>query len=114
MAGSSDGSPGGAGSARHVAEALRVADYSRGRTLAEGLGLLPKEKTGFQPAALDAPAVARRAVGAIFFYWLGEKQSYLWAITPQKTSLFTLPPGAEIDAAVQRYREALRGRRKPC
>ena len=90
-------------------EALRVADYSRGRTLAEGLGLLPKEKTGFQPAALDAPAVARRAVGAIFFYWLGEKQSYLWAITPQKTSLFTLPPGAEIDAAVQRYREALRG-----
>src|SRR5258708_35756037 len=26
-----------------------------------------------------------------------------------KTSLFTLPPGAEIDAAVQRYRKALAG-----
>jgi len=90
-------------------EALQVADYSRGRTLAEGLGLLQKDETSFKPAALDAPAVARRAGGVIFFYWLGEKQSYLWAITPQKASLFTLPPGTEIDAAVARYREALAG-----
>jgi CHAT domain-containing protein len=88
-------------------EALRVADYSRGRTLAEGLGLL--KETSFKPAALDAPAIVRRAGGVILFYWLGEKQSYLWAITPQRTSLFKLPPGAEIDGAVQRYREALAG-----
>jgi len=88
-------------------EALRIADYSRGRTLAEGLGLLQKDETLFKPPALDAPAVARRAGGVILFYWLGEKQSYLWAITPQKASLLTLPPGAEIDAAVKRYREAL-------
>jgi CHAT domain-containing protein len=90
-------------------EALQVADYSRGRTLAEGLGLLQKDETSFKPAALDASAVARRAGGVILFYWLGEKQSYLWAITPQKTNLFTLPSGAEIDAAVARYREALAG-----
>ena len=43
------------------------------------------------------------------FYWLGEKQSYLWAVTPQKTSLFPLPSKSEIDAAVQRYRKALVG-----
>jgi CHAT domain-containing protein len=90
-------------------EALQVADYSRGRTLAEGLGLLQKDETSFKPAALDAPAVARRANGVIFFYWLGEKQSYLWAITSRKSSLFTLPPGAEIDAAISRYRESLAG-----
>lgn len=94
-------------------EALQVADYSRGRTLAEGLGLLQKG-TAFHPDRMgaqgtDAQGVARRAGGTIFFYWLGEKHSYLWAVTPQKTSLFTLPPGAEIDAAVQRYREALAG-----
>jgi len=94
-------------------EALQVADYSRGRTLAEGLGLLQKG-TAFNPDRMgaqgtDAQGVARRAGGTIFFYWLGEKQSYLWAVTPLKTSLFTLPPGAEIDAAVQRYREALAG-----
>ena len=90
-------------------EALQVADYSRGRTLAEGLGLLQKDEASFKPAALDAPAVARRAGGVILFYWLGEKQSYLWAITPQKASLFKLSPGAEIDAAVALYREALAG-----
>jgi CHAT domain-containing protein/Tfp pilus assembly protein PilF len=91
-------------------EALQVADFSRARTLAEGLGLLQKE-TSFKPAALDAQGVARRAGATILFYWLGEKQSYLWAITPQKTVLFDLPPGSEIDAAAQRYRQDLGGSR---
>src|SRR5207302_10465785 len=87
-------------------EALRWADFSRARTLAAGL--LPKgPATG--PPPLNPQLVARRADGTILFYWLGERQSYLWAVTPQKTSLFTLPPGAQIDAAVQRYRKALAG-----
>jgi CHAT domain-containing protein len=90
------------------AAALQWADFSRARTLAEGLGLLPKGAvTG--PPPLDPQQLARRAQGTILFYWLGQKQSYLWAVTPQKTSLFTLPPGAEIDAVVQRYRQALGG-----
>ncbi len=88
--------------------ALQVADYSRARTLSEGLGYLPKG-TAFAPDPLNTQQAAKRAGGAILFYWLGEKQSYLWAITPQKTSLFVLPPAAEIDAAVQRYRKALVG-----
>jgi len=87
-------------------EALQVAEYSRGRTLAEGLGLLQKG-TSFKPDPLNAQAIARRAGGEIFFYWLGEKQSYLWAITAGKTSLFPLPPKSEIDSTVQRYRKAL-------
>ena len=89
-------------------EALRWADYSRARTLAEGLRLLAKgPSTG--PPPLNPQQIARRAEGTVLFYWLGEKQSYLWAITPQKTSLFTLPPGSAIDAAVERYRKALGG-----
>ena len=92
----------------HTAEALQVAEYSRGRTLGEGLGLLPKGSS-FKPDQVDAQGVARRSSSTVLFYWLGEKQSYLWAITPGKTTLFTLPPGAEIDAAVQRYRKALGG-----
>ena len=88
--------------------ALRWADYSRARTLAEGLGLLAKgSSTG--PPPLNPEQIARRAEGTVLFYWLGEKQSYLWAIMPQRTSLFALPPGAEIDAAVGRYRRALGG-----
>jgi CHAT domain-containing protein/Tfp pilus assembly protein PilF len=93
-------------------EALRWADYSRARTLSEGLGLLSKgasrgEHAG--PPPLKAQEISQRAKGTLLFYWLGEKQSYLWAITPHNTSLFPLPPGAEIDALVQRYRKAING-----
>ena len=91
-----------------TSEALQVADYSRARTLAEGLGLL-KKGTSFAPDPLNAPSVARQAGGTVLFYWLGEKQSYLWAVTPRAVSLFTLPPASEIDAAVQRYRKFLAG-----
>jgi tetratricopeptide (TPR) repeat protein len=87
-------------------EALQVADFTRARTLAEGLGLLRKAQV---PSALNPQTVARRAGGAILFYWLGEKQSYLWAITAQTTTLCPLPPGSEIDAAVERYKRALAG-----
>jgi CHAT domain-containing protein len=89
-----------------AAGALQVAEYSRGRTLAEGLRLLQKG-TSFQPGALNPEGIARHAGGTILFYWLGEKQSYLWAITAQKTSLFSLPAKSEIDPVVQRYRKAL-------
>lgn len=92
---------------RETGAALRWADFSRARTLNEGLGLLPKGGST-DPPQLDAQQIARRAGGTLLFYWLGEKQSYLWAITAQKTSVFTLPPGKEIDAAVHRYREALK------
>jgi len=87
-------------------EALQVAEYQRGRTLAEGLGILQKDAT-FKPDALNAQAIARKAGGTILFYWLGEKQSYLWAIMPQKTAVFTLPPKSEIGPVAQRYRKAL-------
>jgi CHAT domain-containing protein/Flp pilus assembly protein TadD len=89
-------------------EALQIADFTRARTLAEGLGLLRKG-TSRVPSVLSAQTVAQRAGGAILFYWLGEKQSYLWAINAKKTALFTLPAGAEIDAAVHRYERALVG-----
>ena len=99
-----------------INDALGWADYSRARTLTEGLGLLAQERpagVAKQSLAgrptLKSQDLARRVRGALFFYWLGEKQSYLWAITAQKTSLFTLPPGGEIDAAVGRYRKALAG-----
>lgn len=89
-----------------TAESLQVAEYQRGRTLAEGLGILPKGST-FKPDLINPQATAQHAGGVILFYWLGEKQSYLWAITPHKTSLFPLPPKSGIDPIVQRYRKAL-------
>ena len=93
-------------------EALRWADYSRARTLSEGLGLLSKAGPNADhagPPPLNALEISRRAKGTVLFYWLGEKQSYLWAVTPQKISLLPLPPGAEIESMVRRYRTALKG-----
>jgi CHAT domain-containing protein len=49
----------------------------------------------------------------LLFYWLGEKQSYLWAITPTGTSLFPLPAGRDILPVAERYRKALLGLRDP-
>jgi len=89
-----------------TAEALSVADHARARTLAEGLGQLHKGDPVL-PTMLDAQRIARRAGGPILYYSLGAKQSHLWVITSQKTSLFELPPASEIDAAVRRYRKVL-------
>jgi CHAT domain-containing protein len=93
-------------------KALRWADYSRARTLAEGLDPTTKQIPASRvasPRVSNPTDIAQRAHGVILFYWLGEKQSYLWAITPQRTNLYLLPAGAEIDRAVQHYRKALGG-----
>lgn len=89
-------------------DALRWADYSRARTLAEGLGILPAKRVA-DPPPLPAQEIARGVKGTLLFYWLGEKQSYLWAISPRDTRLIPLPARPEIDAAVQRYRRTLSG-----
>jgi CHAT domain-containing protein len=92
-------------------EALRWADYSRARTLLEGLGLLSKgsRNKNVGPPPLNPREISGRAKGVLLFYWLGEKQSYLWTITPEKINLFPLPPGAQIESMVQRYSSALQG-----
>jgi CHAT domain-containing protein len=90
------------------AAALQVADFSRARTLMEGLGLL-KGQTTSHPPAIDAQQVAMRLGGTILFYWLGDTESYLWAVTPSQTKLFRLPARSEIEARIQRYRRALLG-----
>lgn len=85
--------------------ALAVADYSRARTLAEGLGVIRNERCVAPP--LNSERVAAGSNATILYYWLGQQQSYLWAITKSGVRNFTLPPAAEIDARVRRYREAL-------
>jgi CHAT domain-containing protein len=90
-------------------DALQVAEVSRAQTLAEGLGLGSKilfPIPNFQPRA-----IAQRFGATLLFYWLGEKHSYLWAITSSSVSLFTLPPSSEIESALKSYREALLGPR---
>ncbi|HEY1577341.1 MAG TPA: CHAT domain-containing protein [Terracidiphilus sp.] len=84
--------------------ALRIADQSRAQTLAQGLGV-----TTTKAADLRPEEVARKTGSTLLFYWLGEKQSYLWAITPRRTLIYTLPPQRDIANTVERYRKTLLG-----
>ena len=86
--------------------ALTAADQSRAHTLAQGLGL-SIDKPSFKAAAVRSTEIARKTGATVLFYWLGAEQSYLWAITRQKTSLFTLPGQAEITPLIVRYRKKL-------
>jgi CHAT domain-containing protein len=87
-------------------EALVFADRSRARTLAQGLGL-DTNIQAFKHAAFHPGAIAQKTGATLLFYWLGEKQSYLWAITSTRTALFPLPARREIAAMVERYRNAV-------
>jgi len=51
--------------------------------------------------------LAKHLKATLLFYWLGEKHSYLWVITPAKTTCITLAASSEIDGVVKSYREAV-------
>ncbi len=87
------------------ADALNQAELSRARTLAEGLS--SAETAAPRPSVRVPPQQLARLHATLLFYWLGEKHSYLWAITPARTASFTLPPASEIDRLVQGYRRAI-------
>jgi len=91
-------------------DALKIADLSRAQTLAEGLS--PTSTAPSIPLPdLHPQQIARRMGATLLFYWLGQKHSYLWAVTAGGTNLFPLPPATELDPIVQSYRKALVGPR---
>jgi CHAT domain-containing protein len=90
-------------------DALRIAEHSRARTLAEGLGA----NHGTPESAFNPEQAAARLHGVILSYWLKPGQSYLWAVTPSRVSVFKLPAVDSIEADVQNYRKVLLGSRDP-
>ncbi len=89
--------------------ALQVAEVSRAQTLAEGLGL--SSKVSFPIPNFKPRLIAQRFGATLLFYWLGEKRSYLWAITRSGVSLIPLPATSEIEPILKAYRQALLGPR---
>jgi CHAT domain-containing protein len=86
---------------------LTVLDRSRARTLEEGLGFTAEEVQTRGQEVTDAQAVARKLNASILFYSLGRERSYLWAITPNETQLFTLPAAAQIESWVEAHQKAI-------
>jgi len=93
-------------------EALEAADWSRARTLQQGLGLISADAS-LKPPPLHAREIARRTNSTLLFYWMGERQSYVWAVSPQKTMLVNLPAKSEIATRIERYRRTLLAVRDP-
>lgn len=92
-------------------DALSIADQSRARTLEESLGTSSTQPS--QPVRFDPRRIAKTTDSTLLFYWLGEKQSYLWAVTPTKVALFPLPPRQQIASRIESYRKALLDLRDP-
>ena len=86
--------------------ALAIADQSRAQTLERSFDE-PASRRRSQPASLNPQEVAQKTKSTLFFYWLGQQQSYLWTITGAKTQLFPLPSQQVITGLVERYRNAL-------
>ena len=87
-----------------IKDALQVAELSRARTLAEGLGAVHKALS-FPLPDFYPEKIAQRSKAVLLFYWLAPKDSYLWVIAPQKTTLLKLPPDSEIDPLIKSYRK---------
>jgi CHAT domain-containing protein/predicted negative regulator of RcsB-dependent stress response len=88
-----------------AADALNQAELSRARTLAEGLSVHEPVASSHAAQHIPPQEIARRFHATLLFYWLDEKHSYLWAVTPSRTTYFTLPPASEIDPLIKSYRD---------
>jgi CHAT domain-containing protein len=87
-------------------QAMQVAEFSRARTLAEGMDVdAPKSR-------LDLHQMQRtlRQNEVVLAYWLSDKESYLWAVSPSQFRLFRLPPQRDIDQAVNLYNKQIQDR----
>ena len=92
---------------RHrIDEALRVAELSRARALAEGLATT-KEAGSSSPRNFLPQQVAQKLKAPLLFYWMGQNDSHLWVVTPGKTSYFKLPSASQINPVVADYRKAV-------
>lgn len=89
-------------------DALKIAELSRARTLAEGLASTKEDASLSSPGARPQQ-IAQTLKASILFYWIGHNHSYLWVITPAKTAYFTLPKAADIEPLVKSYRQAILG-----
>lgn len=89
-------------------DALEVAELGRAHTLlstadSSRIGFLLPIR-GFRPVE-----TASRMHTVLLCYWLGKRNSYLWAVTPTKAKTYRLPAQSILDPQVQAYRRDLTG-----
>jgi CHAT domain-containing protein len=85
--------------------ALRAAESSRARVLAERLGREVKSDRLADGAALRQFALAAKA--SVLSFWVAPTRSYAWLISPTGVRRFELPGGKELEALVTAHREVV-------
>jgi CHAT domain-containing protein/tetratricopeptide (TPR) repeat protein len=85
-------------------DALAIAERSRAQTLTAGL-TEPSQALVTSFPRVDVQQLAARFHSTLLFYSLGTPRSHLWVITPQKTTLLSLPAQSEINSLVKSYRD---------
>jgi CHAT domain-containing protein len=99
---------------RRPLDALRIANLSRSQSFVQRQEQAGTDAPQNSPQPAFRPQDAARRLNAVLlFYWMGERRSWLWAVTPTRTSLLPLVPSAEIDAPVRSYRQAFLEPRDP-
>ena len=93
-------------------DALKIAGLSRSQSFQQSPQPPGAPKSSAQ-TAFRPQDTARRLNATLLFYWLGEHRSWLWVVTPLKTSLVPLPPSAQIETSVKSYRQAFLDPRDP-
>jgi CHAT domain-containing protein len=91
----------------NAAKALQIAEFSRGRTLAEAFNISQAQKPGrLQISA--AQSFSRKRDQAILAYWISEQESYLWVLNGAQFQLFRLPDKQKIDFEIDAYSREIR------
>ncbi|MDP8979122.1 MAG: CHAT domain-containing protein [Acidobacteriota bacterium] len=95
-------------SRNEAGEALRVAESSRARLLAEKLG---REGAARSAPDLRAIQALARDTGTVFLcYWTAPRTSYLWVVTSTSLQQFPLPAENHLKDLVDSYNAAIRDR----
>ncbi len=89
---------------------MKVAELSRARTLTDGLASTT-EAASLATSRVRPQHNSKELNALLLFYWVGHEHSYLWAITPTKTTYFSLPKAADIEPLVKSYRKTILGMR---
>ena len=91
----------------NAVKALQIAEFSRGRTLAEAFEIPQLQKNvRLQVGAVQS--FLKKSHQIILAYWISDQESYLWALSGTQFQLFRLPAQKEIDTEVNAYSREIR------
>ncbi len=96
---------------KNESQALRVAEYSRARVLAQKLGSQSSRIDQIQPSAFQQYANANKAV--LLSYWLAPRRSFVWIVKPSGITMRELPGEAKIRELVDKYAKVIDDQRDP-